>query len=58
MIFLALDRIGRDLEAPFALTVHEVPLSSITRTIEIDLRQMLGDTDAPKPLTPVGNVLS
>ena len=58
MIFLALDRIGRDLEAPFALTVHDVPLSSITRTIEIDLRQMLGDTDVPKPLTPVGNVLS
>jgi putative membrane protein len=58
MIFLALDRIGRDLEAPFALTVHDVPLSSITRTIEIDLRQMLGDEDVPKPLVPVGNVLS
>ena len=58
MIFLALDRIGRDLEAPFALTVHDVPLSSITRTIEIDLRQMLGDEDVPQPLVPVGNVLS
>jgi putative membrane protein len=58
MIFLALDRIGRDLEAPFAISVHDVPLSSITRTIEIDLRQMLGDTDVPRPLTPVGNVLN
>ena len=57
IIFLALDRIGRDLEAPFANTVHDVPVSAITRNIEIDVRQLLGETDVPKPLQPVGNVL-
>jgi putative membrane protein len=57
LIFLALDRIGRDLESPFANTEHDVPLSAITRTIEIDLRQMLGEENVPKPLEPVRNVL-
>jgi putative membrane protein len=57
MIFLALDRLGRDLEAPFANAVHDVPMSAITRTIEIDLRQLMGETDVPKPLQPVKNVL-
>jgi putative membrane protein len=57
VIFLALDRIGRDLERPFANTVHDVPITAITRTIEIDLRQMLGDVNVPRPLAPVDNVL-
>jgi ion channel-forming bestrophin family protein len=57
LIFLALDRIGRDLESPFANTEHDVPLSAITRTIEIDLREMLGEENVPKPLAPVRNVL-
>ena len=57
MIFLALDRLGRDLEAPFANTVHDVPMSAITRNIEIDVRQLFGEADMPKPLQPVKNVL-
>jgi putative membrane protein len=57
MIFLAIDRIGRDLETPFSNDVHDVPATAISRTIEIDLRQLMGETEVPKPLTPVGNVL-
>jgi putative membrane protein len=57
MIFLALDRIGRDLESPFANTIHDVAMSAITRTIEIDLRQMIGESDVPPPLAPVEGVL-
>lgn len=56
-IFLALDKIGRDLEDPFDNTVHDIPLSSICRTIEINLRQILGETSLPEPLTPVNDVL-
>jgi putative membrane protein len=29
----------------------------MTRTIEIDLREMLGETDVPKPLQPQNNIL-
>jgi len=56
-IFLALDKIGRDLEDPFDNTIHDIPLTSITRTIEIDLRQILGETNAPEPLPVVNGVL-
>lgn len=56
-IFLALDKIGRDLEDPFDNTIHDIPLTSITRTIEINLRQMLGETNLPEQTVPVGDIL-
>ena len=56
-MFLALDRIGRDLEDPFENTVYDVPVSSIARTIEINLRQMLGETELPEAVSPVDGVL-
>jgi ion channel-forming bestrophin family protein len=46
-IFLALDKIGRDLEDPFANSPNDVPLTAITHTIEINLRQILGETKMP-----------
>ena len=46
-IFLALDKIGRDLEHPFENEVNDVPLTQITHTIEVNLRQVLGETDLP-----------
>jgi putative membrane protein len=56
-IFLALDKIGRDLEDPFDNTMHDIPLTSITRTIEINLRQMLGETTLPEAVVPVHDIL-
>jgi putative membrane protein len=56
-IFLTLDKIGRDLEDPFDNTIHDIPLTSITRVIEINLRQMLGETELPPPEQPVNDVL-
>lgn len=56
-IFLSLDKIGRDLEDPFDNTIHDIPLTSITRTIEINLRQMLGETALPEAVTPVNDIL-
>lgn len=56
-IFLALDKIGRDLEDPFDNTIHDIPLTSITRNIEINLRQMLGETDLPPATAPVHGIL-
>ena len=56
-IFLALDQIGRDLEDPFNNTVYDVPLTSITTTIEINLRQLLGETVLPQREMPVHGVL-
>jgi ion channel-forming bestrophin family protein len=56
-IFLALDKIGRDLEDPFENSIFDVPLTSITTTIEINLRQLLGETQLPQPVAPVDGVM-
>jgi len=56
LMFLAVLQIGDDLVDPFANTIHDVPLSAMCRTIEIDLLQAIGD-EAPEPLKPVKGVL-
>jgi putative membrane protein len=56
-IFLALDKIGRDLEDPFENSIFDVPLTSITTTIEVNLRQLLGETKLPSAVVPVDGVL-
>jgi putative membrane protein len=56
-IFLALDQIGRDLEMPFENLQHDISLSAISRTVEINLKQMTGDEEIPVPLAPVDGVL-
>ena len=56
-IFLALDRIGRDLEDPFDNGIYDVPLTAITTTIETNLRQMLGETELPAPAVAVDGML-
>ena len=35
----------------------DVPMSAITRTVEIDLRQAVGDAAVPPPLHPVRGIL-
>ena len=56
-IFLALDKIGRDLEDPFDNKIYDVPVTSITMTIETNLRQMLGEATLPDLAKPVHGVL-
>lgn len=56
LMFLAILQIGDDLVDPFANTIHDVPLTAMCRTIEIDLLQAIGDK-APEPKTPVQGIL-
>lgn len=51
-VFLVAETIGRLLEAPFTTGAYGLPLSTIARNIEINLRQQLGDTELPSPLAP------
>ena len=46
-MFLALDRVGVELEDPFEGTLHDVPMQAIVRAIEVDLHQMIGQTSNP-----------
>ena len=56
-MFLALEKIGLDLEDPFENTIFDVPMTAIATTIEINLRQLLGETELPLPVQPVRGVL-
>ena len=52
-IFHTMERIGRAGENPFEGTANDVPISTISRGIEIDLRQMLDESndEIPKQYT-------
>ena len=56
-VFNMMERIGEASENPFEGGANDVPVTAITRTIEIDLREMLGERDVPPPLKPVNNIL-
>jgi ion channel-forming bestrophin family protein len=56
-MFLALDKIGRDLENPFDNDIYDVPLTAITTTIETNLRQMLGETELPTAPVALDGIL-
>ena len=48
-IFHTMERIGRTGENPFEGSANDVPISTIARGIEIDLRQNLGESKAEIP---------
>nr|WP_221195620.1 bestrophin family ion channel [Luteibacter sp. Sphag1AF] len=56
-LFLALLQIGNDIQNPFENTENDVPMTAITRAIEIDLRDGLGEQHGLTPLTPEAGVL-
>ncbi len=49
-IFFLMEKIGDYSENPFEGTFNDVPISSIARSIEIDLRQMIDDENIPGPI--------
>ncbi|USI99340.1 hypothetical protein MUG10_14805 [Xanthomonas prunicola] len=56
LMFLAVLKIGDELVDPFANTIHDLPLDTMCRTVEIDALQAIGDP-APEPMQPVDGVL-
>lgn len=48
-VFHTMERIGRTGENPFEGSANDVPISTIARGIEIDLRQNLGETNDEIP---------
>ncbi len=52
-IFISLETIGKEIENPFENTVHDTPMSSLTRSIEVNLRQNLGQEILPADVRPV-----
>lgn len=56
-IYVVMELIGDYSENPFEGLATDVPMLSICRAIEIDLLQMIGETDIPQPIQPVNDVL-
>lgn len=56
-VFITIDRVGDSSVNPFEGSSNDVPISNISRTIEIDLRDMLDEAELPAPLTPVNQIL-
>lgn len=57
-VFHTTERIGRVTENPFEGSANDVPITSIARGIEIDLREMLDEDPAtiPKPVPMTHNI--
>jgi ion channel-forming bestrophin family protein len=56
-IFMTMERIGESTENPFEGGANDVPITAMSRTIEIDLREMLDEQDLPPALAPVNHIL-
>jgi ion channel-forming bestrophin family protein len=56
-MFLIMERVGEITENPFEGSPNDVPITALSRTIEIDLREMLNETDLPPAITPIHEIL-
>lgn len=54
--FYGLDAIGDEIENPFGTLSNHLPLATISRSIEINLLELLGDPNRPAPLQPQNGV--
>jgi ion channel-forming bestrophin family protein len=51
-MFVTLEDVGESTENPFEGAANDVPISTISRTIEIDLKEMLGEDKIPPARVP------
>ena len=56
-MYASLDQVGESTENPFEGSANDVPISQMCRTAEINLWEMLGETDLPPPLEPRNNIV-
>ena len=56
--FFGLDAVGDEIENPFGEDDNDLPLSAITRMIEVNLRQRMGEEELPPLKKPVKRVLT
>lgn len=56
-VYLMMELVGDYSENPFEGMGNDIPMLSLCRTIEIDLKQMLGETDLPAPIAAKNGIL-
>jgi putative membrane protein len=50
MVFFLIEKSATHLQDPFRNRPSDIPVTAIARTIEINIRQLLGEEDVPKTL--------
>jgi len=56
-VYTSLEQVGESTENPFEGSANDVPISQMSRNVEIDIREMLNETDLPSPLEPMNNII-
>lgn len=56
--FFGLDAVGDEIEDPFGTDANDLPLSTISTMIEVNIRQRLGEVDLPEIPKPIDEILS
>lgn len=56
-VFFGLDAIGDEIEDPFGLEPNDLPLKAISRNIEINLLELINESDRLEPLKPKNGIL-
>ncbi|WP_201833851.1 bestrophin family ion channel [Microvirga zambiensis] len=56
-IFVAMEKVGENSSNPFEGNANDVPISSIARRIEIEMRTMLGEQTDLRPIEAKGSIL-
>ncbi|HNF72638.1 MAG TPA: bestrophin family ion channel [Chitinophagaceae bacterium] len=56
-VYTSLEQVGESTENPFEGSANDIPISQMSRTIEIDMREMLGENDLPPALQPKNNII-
>lgn len=56
-IFHTMEQVGDSSENPFENALNDIPLNAMCRNMEIDLRELLGESSLPARLQPVNGVL-
>lgn len=56
-VYTSLEQVGESTENPFEGSANDVPISQMSRTVEIDIREMFGETDLPSALQSRNNII-
>jgi putative membrane protein len=52
-VFIMLEYLGRHIENPFENHPNDTPIDALSRTIEINLKEVLGETNLPSKIEPI-----
>ncbi|MDN5213936.1 bestrophin family ion channel [Fulvivirgaceae bacterium BMA12] len=57
VVFLTLNKLGKSLKNPFENQPGDTPMSTLCRSIEIDLKEQLKEKEIPSPMKEINGIL-